>query len=212
MRRKKMRYKTSSIAAEKIITKIHKKFRQNRLTLFDEMNILQVKKHVSELYKSSYNTALKEYENVANSIYQEIYDEAVALGFEGDIRDLDEAWVEEFFDEYNPVTKYVFSREMDRKKSRLFEALIASKAEKFLSYKTAEGLLTKQIKQSSIDLEDEIAKTVFKDLGVKKVKWIAEDDHKTCSVCNELDGQIFNLNDAPPKQHYQCRCWLTPVK
>jgi SPP1 gp7 family putative phage head morphogenesis protein len=176
------------------------------------MNILQVKKHVNELYKSSYNTALKEYENVANSIYQEIYDEAVALGFEGDIRDLDEAWIEEFFDEYNPVTKYVFSREMDRKKSRLFEALISSKAEKLLSYKTAEGLLTKQIKQSSIDLEDEIAKTVFKDLGVKKVKWIAEDDHKTCSVCNELDGKVFNLKDAPSKQHYNCRCYLVPVK
>lgn len=207
-----MRYKISSIAAERITTKIQKKFRQNRLTLFDEMNILQVKKHVSELYKSSYDTTLKEFENVANSIYQEIYDEAVALGFEGDIRDLDEAWIEEFFSEYNPTTKYVFSNEIERKKSRLFEALIASETEKLLSYKKAERLLTQQINQYSIELEDEIAKTVFKDLGVKKVQWVAEDDHKTCSVCNELDGKIFKLKEAPPKQHYNCRCYLVPVK
>lgn len=207
-----MRYKTSSIAAEKITTKIRKKFRQNRLTLFDEMNILQVKKHVSELYKSSYKTIVKEYENVANSIYQEIYDEAVALGFEGDIRDLDEAWIEEFFSEYSPTTKYVFSNEIDRKKSRLFEALIASESERFLNYKKAEKLLTQQINQYSIELEDEIAKTVFKDLGVKKVQWVAEDDHKTCSVCNELDGKIFKLKEAPPKQHHNCRCYLIPVR
>ena len=176
------------------------------------MNILQVKKHVSELYKSSYNTVVSEFEAVANSIYQDIYDEALALGFDGDIRDLDEAWIEEFFSEYNPVTKYVFSNEIDRKKSRLFEALIASNTERFISYKRAEKLLIQQIKQYSIDLEDEIAMTVFKDTGVKKVQWVAEDDHKTCSVCNELDGKVFNLKDAPSKQHYNCRCYLVPVK
>ena len=198
--------------AEKITTKIHREFRHNRLALFDELNIVQTKKHVHKLYKDIYKIIKKEYASILNPIYQEIYDEALALGFDGDLKDLDEGWIEEFFDEYNPVTKYVFNNEIGRKESRLFEALVASKLEKEASYKTAENLLIKQIKQYSIDFEDKIAKTVYKDLGVKKVVWVAEQDHRTCGICSELDGEIFLLKDAPPKQHYQCRCYLIPVK
>lgn len=150
--------------------------------------------------------------NVLNPIYEEIYDEALALGFDGDLRDLDEAWIEEFFDEYNPTTKFVFSNELGRKESRLFESLVASKLERHQSYKTAELLLTRQVKQYCIELEDKILRTVYKDLRVKKVRWVAELDHRTCGVCNELDGEVFDLKDAPPKQHWLCRCYLIPVK
>ena len=69
-----------------------------------------------------------------------------------------------------------------------------------------------KIKQYAIEIEDAVTKVALKDAGVKKVKWIAEQDHKTCGVCNELDGQIFKLKDAPPKQHYHCRCYLIPIK
>ena len=173
---------------------------------------MQTKKHVHKLYKNVYKTILNEFLSILNPLYQEIYDEALALGFDGDMRDLDQAWVEEFFEEYNPVTKYVFSNELDRKESRLFEALVASSAEKIQSYKTAENLLTRQVKQYSVDLEDAVAMVVYKTIGAQKVIWNAEQDHKTCGICNELDGEIFDLNDAPQKQHYHCRCWLTPVR
>ena len=176
------------------------------------MNIAGIKKHIRRLYRDVYKIIKNEFVAVLNPLYQEIYDEAIALGFDGDLRDLDEAWIEEFFDEYNPVTKYVFKSELGRKESRLFEALVASSAEKIKSYKTAENLLVKQVKQYSIDLEDAVTKTVYKEVGVEKVVWNAEQDHKTCGVCSEMDGQIFSLEELPPKQHYQCRCWITPVK
>ena len=180
--------------------------------MFDEMNIVAVKKHIRKLYKDVYKIIKKEFVSILDPLYQEIYDEALALGYDGDLEDLDEAWIEEFFEEYNPVTKYVFKNEIDRKESRLFEALVASSAEKVQSFKTAENLLTRQIKQYSIDLEDAVAKTVYKAMGVEKVVWNAEQDHKTCGVCSELDGQVFKLGELPSKQHYHCRCWFTPVK
>lgn len=176
------------------------------------MNIVQTKKHIHKLYNSIYKTVKQEFLKIINEIYQVIYDEAVAMGFDGDIRNLDEAWVEEFFDLYNPVTKYVFSNEIDRKESRLFEALVSNELERLKSYAYAERLITNQIEQYAIDLEDTIAKVVYEDTNVKKVMWNAEIDHKTCGVCAELDGQIFELNNVPPKQHYRCRCWITPVK
>ena len=199
-------------AAAKITTKIKKQFRHNRVALFDETNIVGVKKHIAKLYKDVYKIIKNEFVAILNPLYQEIYDEAIALGFDGDLRDLDEAWIEDFFDEYNPVTKYVFSNEFDRKESRLFESLVASTSDRLQSYKTAENLLAKQVKQYAIDLEDAVAKVVYKDTKVKKVMWNAEHDHRTCGDCSELDGQIFDLKDAPSKLHYQCRCWLTPVK
>ena len=199
-------------AAARITSKIHKQFRHNRLALFDELNVIGVRKHVAKLYKDTYKIIKNEFLAILNPLYKEIYDEALALGFDGDLRDLDEAWIEEFFDEYNPVTKYVFKNEIGRKESRLFESLVASTAERVQSYKTAENLITKQAKQYAIELEDSVAKAVYESVGVEKVMWIAEHDDKTCGDCEELDGQIFPLKDAPPKQHYHCRCYLIPVK
>lgn len=150
--------------------------------------------------------------DIANTVYGEIYDEAVEQGFEGKRSELDEAWVEEFLIDYSPTTKYVFKNELDRKRARLFESIVANEKEKSLSYKTAENLLRRQIKQYAIEFEDRIANKVFKDLGVEKVMWVAENDYKTCGVCSELDGQIFDLDKAPPKQHLYCRCYKLPIK
>ena len=159
-----------------------------------------------------YKAIKKEFLAVLNPLYQEIYDEAIALGFDGDLRDLDEAWIEEFFDEYNPVTKYVFSNEIGRKESRLFESLVASTAERTQSYKTAESLIVRQVKQYAIDLEDSVAKEVYNAVGVEKVKWVAEHDSKTCDDCNAMDGEVFSIEEAPPKLHHNCRCYYVPVK
>jgi SPP1 gp7 family putative phage head morphogenesis protein len=106
----------------------------------------------------------------------------------------------------------VFNNEIDRKKSRLFESLVASTAERHQSYKTAENLIVRQVKQYAIDLEDAIAMVAYDDVGVKKVMWVAEDDYKTCGECKALDGEIFPINETPPKQHINCRCVLIPVR
>ena len=187
-------------------------FRHNRLALFDEMNVGQIRKHVQKLYKNINKIIKQEFLKLANEISEEIYDEAVALGFDGDMEDLDEAWIEEFFEEYNPVTKYVFKNEIGRKESRLFESLVANEVERLQSYAYAERLMKTQVRQYSLDLEDATTMAVYKALGIKEVTWVAEHDHKTCGVCNELDGQVFDIAEVPPKQHYNCRCYLVPKK
>ncbi len=199
-------------AAEKIIKKLSREFRHNRLAHFDEMNVIQTRKHIKKLYGDVEKIIRKELVKLLLPLEDEYYDIALDMGFDGDLEDLDESFIEEFFEEYNPVTRYVFKNELVRKESRLFESLVAVPLDKVHSYKTAEKLLVRQVKQSVIDLEDEVAKSVYKALGVKKVQWVAEHDERTCGVCHELDGLIYDLKDIPPKQHYQCRCYLIPVK
>ena len=97
------------------------------MALFDEMNVIQTKKHINKLYKSVYKIIKKEFVKALNPISEVIYTEALEVGFDGDIRELDEGFIEEFFEEYNPVTKYVFNNEINRKNSRLFESLVAAR-------------------------------------------------------------------------------------
>ena len=182
------------------------------MALFDELNIDSVKKHVNKLNKKIFKIIKSEFFAVANDIYAEIAAEVIELGFDGDLGDIDESWIEEFLKEYSPVTKYVFINELERKFSRLFEALIADLEARLESYKSTENSIIKQVKQKGIELEDELDKKAYKEFGVEKVMWVTEDDEKTCGVCSELDGQIFDLEDVPPKQHYNCRCWIAPVK
>lgn len=180
--------------------------------MFDELNVTGVRKHIKKLYKKAHTIIQEEFESIFQTLRQEVADEAKVLGYDGDIEDLDEGWVEEFFEEYSPVTKYVFSNEIERKESYLFEALVADMATKHQSYQKAEKYLLNQIKQGGIEFEDAVTKTVYKDVGVKKVRWIAEDDSRTCGVCRELNNKVFDLDKVPPKQHHNCRCTFSPVR
>ena len=180
--------------------------------MFDELNITGVKKHIKKLYKKSFTTIHEEFTSIFQELLQEVADEARALGFDGDIQDLDEGFVEEFFEEYSPVTKYVFSNEIDRKEAYLFEAVVSSPETKHQSYQKAEKYLINQVKQGGIEFDDTVAKAVYKKTGVKKVRWIAEDDSRTCGVCRELDNEVFPIDEVPPKQHHGCRCYLAIAK
>lgn len=202
----------SDKAVARITRKLNREFRHNRLALFDEMNVVGIRKHIQKLYKKSYQIIKNEFVAILGPLYDEIYEYAVSLGFKGTPEELDENWIERYFQEYNPTTKQVFKNEIDRKRSYLLEAVVADPETEFESYAKAERLLNNQVKQCGIDLEDAVARSVYKDLGVKKVRWIAEDDYKTCDICNELDNQVFDIDDAPPKQHRNCRCYLIPVR
>lgn len=198
--------------AAKIISKIHREFRHNRLALFDEMNIVQTKKHIDKLYKKTLRIIKSELLAVANEIYEEFVAELIDMGFDGDLGSIDETWIDEFLNKYSPVTKYVFVNEIARKRSRLFEALIADFENRLESYETTEKSLKRQVKQNVIELEDDLETETYKKFGVEKVQWVAEHDHKTCGVCEEMDGEIFNIDDVPHKPHINCRCYLVPVK
>lgn len=47
---------------------------------------------------------------------------------------------------------------------------------------------------------------------VAGVRWVAALDHRTCSICQERDGRVYEL-DGPvrPPAHYNCRCTIVAV-
>jgi len=174
---------------------------------FDELNILQ---SVTKVYDDSTNLAKLRYLQIATDAYIEALilagiDRKKAEEMAED--SITEDWVLDMLEEYDPVTLYQFLPEAERKKQRLVEALIAShnkneEVDKALRYWTL------QVAQYAINSVDEATIEGFKEAGVKKVRWIAQDDKKTCRICEERDGKIYRIDKVPSKPHFNCRCYL----
>lgn len=130
---------------------------------------------------------------------------------------IDEKWLEGFHREYNPVTKYVYENELERKQARFFESIVADveakdRHEMEADYKAAENAWKRQTRQAMIDTEDRAAVTAYRDAGVEEAMWISVCDNRTCEECSALNGLIFPVDRVPDKPHYGCRCYIVPVK
>ena len=208
--------------ADRLIALLDKKLKRyiNRLdvTGFSELNALTIQNETTELIKR----LLKDNEEA----FKEIAEDAKAEAAE-DIENLtgekalliatDSKYVDEVLSRYNEITEYLYYPEADRKRARLSEALIvAVMMQDRMRYhdnlRRFANLWHTQTVQYEIMVTDDTRMDMFKKNGIRKVKWNAEHDEKTCKVCKERDGKIYPIDTVPGKPHYNCRCWLTPVK
>ena len=165
---------------------------------FDEIN--RIKKDVDECYEECYSETRKRYRDIARHAYK-------AAG--GDDEDtIDYMWVEKFLKSYDPITKYVFDNEVDRKRARTFEAIVSTKSIKDVN--TSLRLWAGQVKQWGDNITDEATIKAYKDRGIKKVRWNTEKDDRRCHECYEREGKVYDIDKVPDKPHIGCRCWLTP--
>lgn len=114
-------------------------------------------------------------------------------------------------EEYDPVTKYVYTHEVERKRMRFAEAFIASKGNAS-EVKTALRLWSNMIRQYSIAITDEALLLSYKKAGVEYVKWITEEDELRCAECAERHNKVYHIDSIPPKPHINCRCYFEPTK
>lgn len=113
--------------------------------------------------------------------------------------------------EYDPVTRYVYEHEVERKRMRLAEAYIASNGDS-REVKKALRLWSGMIRQYSISITDEALLLSYKKAGVEYVKWITEEDERRCAECVARHGKVYPIDNVPPKPHINCRCYFEPVK
>lgn len=123
---------------------------------------------------------------------------------------LTEMWLTGFLDLYSPVTKYSFSSEVERKQSRLFEALVATKGSP-AEVDAALRYWSKMIAEYAVEITDAATLEAFKDIGIEVVEWFTAEDERVCSECGKRHGKRYRIDAIPPKPHWGCRCYLTPV-
>ena len=181
-------------AYRKKIIKLFSKFKG--LASFDEINLLQ---RSTDLFD--------ELEEEAEKIYMRIGRHYASIYGEQDI--ITEKWLNGYLTSFNPVTTYQYKHEVDRKKYRMFEAFMATKA--LAEINKCLRLWTIQVKQACDDLTDKAIVDSAKKAGYKWVMWLTEHDERVCKECEPRDKKIYPINDIPDKPHYNCRCLVVPI-
>lgn len=179
---------------------------------FDELNVMRT---VSKVYDDSVRLAKKRYQEIALDAFIE------ALILAGIAREKTEAeaedtitedWILDMLEDYNELTLYRFDSEVERKKQRTAEAILAS-LDKSAEVDKSLRLWTRQVAQYADNAVVYATIDGYKEAGVKKVKWISEHDAKVCNECHERDGKIYSIDELPLyPAHYFCRCIIIPAK
>ena len=192
------------------LKRIRASFNRLSVTGFDELNVVNTSKTTQKMFDG----LMRDNE----SIYLRVARDAYKRATEGsENNEIDREWLLGVLAGYNLVTGYIYKSEADRKRLRLNEQILTareySNREMFQDgLRRSANLWWTQTVQYGISVVDEATIKGFKDIGVKRVRWIATEDEKTCPVCGARDNKIYPINKIPPKLHYGCRCYIVPVK
>ena len=177
---------------------------------FDELNVVNTRKATQKMYDGF----LKDNEAIYLKVAKDAYKRATTGKKKTEI---DREWLVGVLAGYNLVTGYLYNTEAERKRLRLNEQILT--AREFGNRQMFQGSLRRsanlwwtQTSQYGISVVDEATIKGFKDMGVKRVRWVAADDEKTCETCGSRDDKIYLINKIPPKPHYGCRCYVVPVE
>ena len=193
---------------DKIIEAINRRVQHEFATLrrtvlqFDEVFALQ--RAVNACYDAILREAKEDYLQCANDAYKAVTGRDSVFSL---------LWIEAFLSSrIDPVAKYVFTSEYDRKRARTFEAVVVTK-NKDLSKELKQAMvnLSTQLKQFAEEVTDEATKQAYHDTGVLNVRWVSEQDERVCSECRKRNNRIYRLDKVPDKPHIRCRCYLLPA-
>ena len=185
---------------DKVIAYLSKQYAKlfQGLTSFDELNVIDVS---HEIYDEAVILTEQEVTRLIKTVYDSTRDG-------GEISSADAlSLVLTLMLAYNPVTKYVYRNEMERKRSRFAEGVIASNNPSE-EVALAKRLMIATNKQFAEDATFTAVVQAFKDDGVKKVRWITAVDDRRCAECKSRHGKIYPINNIPPKPHLYCRCYI----
>lgn len=165
---------------------------------FDELNVIQSSKALYEELEQIVEVSLL---MIAKRAYKD------HGGTRVDAIDL--AWLLGWLNDYDPVAKYVYTHEVERKCSRLAESIIAS-PNKAAEIDVALRYWSNMVSQFAITITDRAVEKAYIDNGVERVMWVTIEDEKRCRECRERDGKIYDIAKKPPKPHIGCRCYVIP--
>lgn len=170
---------------------------------FDE--VWRIRDAVNACYANILRETKRLYQDIAGNAYKDASDHDMFFTI---------FWVDQFLLRYDPVTKYVFTHEYDRKRARTFEAIVAApkKADIQKELKQAMYNLSVQTKHYADEVTDEATLQGYKDSGIDKVRWITEQDGRVCAECKKRHFRIYPVDAVPPKPHIRCRCWCIPAR
>ncbi len=186
-----------ALLRKRAVKKFEKARKKAALLGFDELNVISI---VNDLYADLEKDNEKAFLQLAELAYKG----AIPHGSKAPGK----KWLDELLKGYDPVLLYVYLHEVERKRDRMAEGVNASK-NKANEFKKGLTYWHRMTAWECDNVEYQANLKALKDSGVRKVKWVAVGDERTCMECRELDGKIYQIDKVPSKPHPGCRCWLT---
>lgn len=215
---KRIMYEATDRYIKRLKELIRKEFNHLSVMSFDELNVVRVKQETSDMFERLLEFNRKEYLAIAKAAREYALEQLSAAERKKALAEKREVdfFVEVVLTGYNDVTGYLYGPEADRKRLRLAEEIMTAKEFRDRgrldkSLRRGANLWFTQSQQYAIAVEDETTGITWEDAGIKRFKWIAEKDSRTCAECRALDGKIFPAKSFPSKFHYNCRCYRVPV-
>lgn len=165
---------------------------------FDELHVLESAK---ALYAELESLAEKNFLSIAKHAYR-------ACGGRTE-EEIELEWILEYLEEYDPVTKYVYTHEVERKRARFAESVIAGKGGS-RDIETGLRYWSCMVTQYAVGITDRAAIAAYKSRGVTHVVWVTVKDERCCTECLRRGGKIYDIDKIPPKPHIGCRCMFLP--
>ncbi len=191
-------------ATDKTIAYLNKQYPKlfRRVASFDELNVIPVS---HEIYDSIYELVKREATRLSEVVYRSKKKSEEQSEFDPAV------FIAALLLAYNPVTKYVYENELERKRARFAESLIASEtpAEEIA---LAQRLVAGMNAQFMDDVTFEAMLQAFRDSGVTRVRWVTSPDDRRCKQCASRHMKIYSINNVPAKPHIHCRCWIEEVE
>lgn len=188
-------YQTADKVISYLIKRYGRLFRQARTTSLDELNVIAVS---HDIYDTALNETKQEMARLSSVVYERY----------GDREDFDgTAFVLALMLAYDPVTKYVYENEVDRKRARFVEGVLGSETP-LEEIKLAERLWVSMNKVFADEVTFQTMIQAYRDSGVTKVRWVTSEDERRCATCGAMHGKIYSIDKVPPKPHRNCRCWV----
>lgn len=171
----------------------------SHLSYVDELHVLA---KVNSSFEKLHTKITKLYLNLARGVCHQLDGEEDLITY---------TWLEkEILNWVDPVVGYKFESEYERKKLRLAETLTTSKNSDLV--KASKRNLSSMTRHYADTITDKVTLEVYKEKGIKKIRWNTEGDNRVCPICASRDGHIYNINNIPTKPHIGCRCYFTPVE
>ena len=187
-------YELTDIAIENIRKELIRDFSKLKSLLsYDELNVMSATKAV---YSKIDLYVRQMFLQLMRAVYKKVTKRTCPYNY---------AWLESFLLEYDEVSKYVYANEFERKRDRLAEALIAS-PKKNEEIDAALRYLSFMLTAYAVRVTDQVVLTAYRDMGIDAVRWKAEKDNRTCTICKHRNGHIYDIEQVPPKPHLYCRC------
>lgn len=188
---------------DKVIAYLNKQYPRlfRRVTSFDELNVIPVS---HEIYDAIYELVKTEATRLSNVVYRSKKEPEEESAFDPG------AFVLALLLAYSPVTKYVYENELDRKRARFAESVIASETPSE-DLARAIRLVAGMNAQFMDDVTFETILQAFRDSGVTRVRWVTAPDDRRCKQCASMHNKIFPIDNVPAKPHIHCRCWIEEV-